>query len=152
VERNGSGGSPRDGSSCGPSSMKPRYGGRSGARRYCATSFAICSASAAARTSRCRLLRSAWGVTWRRAGSASCGSANRSCPTSPTWNTSPVLCTSTRNPMWIVTCWPWSGSAWSAPSPARRLRSSPPRRTSPRVYARRMGRLRRRGQGRRLRL
>jgi transcriptional regulator with XRE-family HTH domain len=42
--RNGSGGSPRAGSSCGPSSRKPRCGGRSGAPRSCAISCGTCSA------------------------------------------------------------------------------------------------------------
>ena len=65
------------------------------------------------------------GATSRRAGSASCGSASRTCPTSPTWNTSPAPFTSTRNPTSTVTCWPWSGSASSAPNPARHQRSSP---------------------------
>ena len=42
-ERNGSAGSPKGGSSCGPSSRRRRCGGRSAARRSCMISSATCS-------------------------------------------------------------------------------------------------------------
>ena len=82
---NGGGGSPKDGSSCGPWSRKPRCAGRWGAKRSCATSSVTCSASAAGRP-HAAVTPLGMEATPRRAGSASCGSARRTCPTSLSGN------------------------------------------------------------------
>ena len=109
--RNGSAGSPRDGSSCGPSSRKPHCGGRSASAEILRDQLRYLLSLAAGRTSPCRSSRCGMGGHAVPSGFTCCGSASRTCPTWPTWNTSPALSTSTRNPRSTVTCWPWSGSA-----------------------------------------